>query len=166
MNVIIIRGNVRHMVPLGQVRSTDLVLTNAGRFIPASSISGLRPSFPPQSHLQNKAGGNDGGGLGKLLFVGILGWLVVKALEPRPMRRRKRRPRNDAPLSAALRAYIRERDGAFCTYCGSYAPYGHVDHRVSRATGGSNRVNNLSWSCAPCNQSKGAMNARQFARRL
>jgi len=46
--------------------------------------------------------------------------------------------RNDEPLAPTMRRYIRERDGEICFYCEEYAPGGHVDHRVSRANGGSN----------------------------
>ena len=39
---------------------------------------------------------------------------------------------------------------------------GHVDHRISRANGGSNDYANLTWACAPCNWSKGVMNDTEF----
>lgn len=58
--------------------------------------------------------------------------------------------------------YIRERDEEVCLYCEVYAPNGHVDHRTSRANGGSNDFDNLAWACAPCNWSKGAMNDTDF----
>jgi hypothetical protein len=51
--------------------------------------------------------------------------------------------RNDEPMTAAMRRYIRERDDEMCLYCKEYAPNGHVDHRVSRANGGSNDPENL-----------------------
>lgn len=72
--------------------------------------------------------------------------------------------RNDEPLTSAMRSFIRERDNETCFYCGDYAPYGHVDHHISRANGGSNGFENLSWSCAPCNWRKGPLNDDEFIR--
>jgi 5-methylcytosine-specific restriction endonuclease McrA len=167
MYVVIIRNNVRHLVPLTSVRSNDLKLTTAGRFLPASSLPGFPSNLHPQRAPQTETGDGLGTSLVKLLLVVGLAWLAAKTFESAPQPRRKKvLRRNVEPLSAGLRAYIRERDEEICTYCGCYAPEGHVDHRVSRANGGSNRVNNLSWSCAPCNQSKGSMSARQFTRYL
>lgn len=69
---------------------------------------------------------------------------------------------NDQPLTRRDRNYIRARDGEICFYCTAYAPDGHVDHRISRAKGGSNDHDNLTWACAPCNLSKGALNDTEF----
>jgi hypothetical protein len=69
---------------------------------------------------------------------------------------------NDEPLTRRDRNHIRARDGEICFYCTTYAPDGHVDHRVSRANGGSNDYDNLAWACAPCNLSKGALNDSEF----
>lgn len=41
-----------------------------------------------------------------------------------------------------------------CIYCGG--PYEHVDHVISRRLGGTDKVQNLMPSCAPCNQEKGS----------
>lgn len=70
--------------------------------------------------------------------------------------------RNDEPMTSAIRRYIRERDDEVCLYCEEYAPNGHVDHRVSRANGGSNDPENLTWACVSCNCSKGALNDTEF----
>jgi hypothetical protein len=40
----------------------------------------------------------------------------------------------------------------------------HIDHSVSVADGGTDRLNNLRLSCEPCNLLKGALNAREFRR--
>jgi 5-methylcytosine-specific restriction endonuclease McrA len=69
---------------------------------------------------------------------------------------------NDEPLTRGTRKFIRERDGETCFYCWVYAPNGHVDHRISRARGGSNDPDNLAWACAPCNWSKGTMSDTEF----
>ena len=163
MHSTIIRNNLLYRTPLGSVWGFNSIPPATGGFLPPSRSPVLVPSPPPQASQISEPRDAPGSGLGKLLIIGGLVLLVAKALEPEPPARRKKiRQRNDEPLSTQVRAYIRERDGATCTYCGQYAPYGHVDHRVSRANGGSNRVNNLSWACAPCNQSKGSLNARQL----
>lgn len=70
--------------------------------------------------------------------------------------------RNTAPLTAAQRRFIRERDGEICFYCGDYAPDGHVDHRTSRVNGGGNEPENLTWTCVFHNCSKGSMNDADY----
>jgi hypothetical protein len=55
-----------------------------------------------------------------------------------------------------IRQIVRRRDGAVCQYCGSKAPDGHVDHIIPLSRGGTDSVDNLLWSCAFCNISKGA----------
>lgn len=43
-----------------------------------------------------------------------------------------------------------------CAYCGTTeAEVWHVDHKISRADGGTNTWNNLAVACAPCNWRKG-----------
>lgn len=59
-------------------------------------------------------------------------------------------------VEAAVRAFILERDGYRCTYCGdSEGPF-HVDHILPVAAGGGDEFENLTCACAPCNLSKGA----------
>lgn len=70
--------------------------------------------------------------------------------------------RNDTPLTAKERRIIRERDEEICFYCDNYAPNGHVDHRMSRANGGGNEPENLTWACVFCNCSKGALNDIEY----
>jgi hypothetical protein len=97
-------------------------------------------------------------------------YFVVKILDelskpPRPTRRPTYlRPPNTEPVEAWKREHVYARDGGRCTYCGvglSFAAV-HIDHSVSRANRGTNHLNNLRTSCAPCNLAKGAMNRRQF----
>jgi hypothetical protein len=95
--------------------------------------------------------------LGTILLVGVgiyvaIG-VVAALLAPQ---------RNNEPLTKSDRNYIRARDGEICLYCRIYAPGGHVDHRVSRANGGSNDYDNLAWACVSCNCSKGALNDSEF----
>lgn len=93
---------------------------------------------------------------------------ALAAEEPTRRSRRVSRPRNTEPLNGTTRLRVYERDGGVCTYCGvAVAPDEfHVDHSVSRKNGGTNHPNNLRTACAPCNLSKGGLNARQFKGRI
>lgn len=93
-----------------------------------------------------------------------LAFVASIAPDDPPRRRRSPRPRNTEPLGSAKRLRVYERDGGVCTYCGVAVAPGefHVDHSVSRRNGGTNHLNNLRTACAPCNLSKGGLNARQF----
>jgi hypothetical protein len=98
-----------------------------------------------------------------------LTFLAALAAEEQPRRsRRASRPRNTEPLDGARRLRVYDRDGGVCTYCGVTVAPGefHVDHSVSRKNGGTNHLNNLRTACAPCNLSKGGLNARQFKGRV
>ena len=151
MNYTILRNNVLLVVNVWNLRSNDLVLAQNGLFYLANSFPELR-KYLPQPTLSDVLVGI--GGV-VLTFVGIIAIAdaVDSLFQPEY---------NDKPLSQGTRNYIRERDGEICTYCEGYAPNGHVDHRVSRANGGSNDLANLTWACASCNCSKGAMNDYEF----
>ena len=97
------------------------------------------------------------------LGVIIGGTLVLTAAAIAELLRPRR---NNTPLTTKERLFIRERDGEICYYCDDYAPNGHVDHRVSRANGGGNELENLTWACVFCNCSKGAMNDTDYILRL
>lgn len=43
-----------------------------------------------------------------------------------------------------------------CYYCGRHGPDGHVDHLIPLSRGGTDDLENLVWSCEPCNLGKGA----------
>lgn len=73
-----------------------------------------------------------------------------------------------------IRAIYDRYDGC-CAYCGkrlSIKNYGqagahgawHVDHRRSRANGGSDHGNNLAAACISCNLDKGPRNAKTYQR--
>lgn len=119
---------------------------------PAASIQ--------QQPTQNPLGGALlGFGLGIVLGGAVLGIAEILDELFSPVR-------NDEPLTASMKRYIRERDGEICLYCEDYAPDGHVDHRVSRDNGGGNEPENLTWACAFCNRSKGAKNDTDYFRLL
>lgn len=159
----IIRNNAFFNVELNDIAETDLILCADGRFYPAQKVPSLHSYLLHACHVQRRVAAREQNGWGAiLLFVALGCWVLSDFNDPPRKPRRRWRPRNDEPLTASLRARVRERDKSICAYCGYHAPDGHVDHRVSRANGGSNHMNNLSWACARCNCSKGANNARQF----
>lgn len=159
MTYTVSRNN--HILPLSlwELQASDLILATDQRFYPITNFPELRPYFPQLFHpLTAPAAIPDIlRGLGTVLVIGVgIYFLTVVAaalLAPQ---------RNDEPLPKKDRKYIRERDGEICFYCWSFAPSGHVDHRVSRVNGGSNDYYNLAWACAPCNLSKGPMNDTEF----
>jgi len=61
-----------------------------------------------------------------------------------------------------VREYLLEKWGRQCAYCGMKNVPLQVEHIISKAKGGSNRVSNLCMACRPCNQKKGRMNADEF----
>jgi hypothetical protein len=142
----------------GHFTTSDLVLDrSSNQFLRADAFDDLRPYL--------RVSGSDL--FGGLVTVGIialaLGFLAGSFDPPPPQRPRSP---NYEPLSRTVKRFIAERDGYRCSYCGTPAGNGHVDHKNSRARGGSNRTNNLCWACAPCNLSKGSMNAASFRRRI
>ncbi len=143
---------------------SDLILDpSVGKFLAAGSYSQLVPYLPIQDPVKELIAG-----VIKIAAVVAMVGLVVNAFDspaPAPRRRRRAGP-NREPLEAWKKSYVRERDEYWCNYCGRYTENGHVDHKTSRANGGSNRLNNLCWSCPPCNLSKGRRNAREFRRSL
>ncbi len=56
-----------------------------------------------------------------------------------------------------LREYLLSKFGRMCAYCGATDTPLNIDHIHPRASGGSNRVSNLTLACIPCNQSKDHM---------
>jgi 5-methylcytosine-specific restriction endonuclease McrA len=53
------------------------------------------------------------------------------------------------------REYLLENFNRTCAYCGTTKEPFHVDHIVSQAKDGTNRVSNLVLACKDCNESKG-----------
>jgi 5-methylcytosine-specific restriction endonuclease McrA len=65
-------------------------------------------------------------------------------------------------LGYEVRAYLLEKWGRACAYCGTRNVPLQVEHIVPRARGGSDRVSNLTLACAPCNERKGSQTAAEF----
>lgn len=65
-------------------------------------------------------------------------------------------------LGHELREYLLEKLNRTCVYCGAQNIPLQIDHIKPRARGGSDRVSNLTLSCGPCNQKKGAKTATEF----
>jgi hypothetical protein len=159
MTYTVLRGNNRLSVQLWELNVNDLVLSTDQMFYPIATFPELKHVFPQLStplvtppslsELLRE--------LGVIFLVGVGVYIVIGGLASllAPQRNYKALTRSD-------RNYIRERDNEVCFYCMTYTPTGHVDHRVSRANGGSNDYDNLAWACAPCNWSKGSMNDTEF----
>lgn len=61
-----------------------------------------------------------------------------------------------------VREYLLEKWHRKCAYCQKTAVPLQVEHIVSRAHGGTNRISNLTLACAPCNLKKGTQTAAEF----
>jgi 5-methylcytosine-specific restriction endonuclease McrA len=61
-----------------------------------------------------------------------------------------------------VREYILEKWQRTCVYCGSKDTSLQIEHLVPKARGGSDRVDNLTLACKPCNQRKGNQTAAEF----
>ncbi|WP_409471233.1 RNA-guided endonuclease IscB [Streptomyces sp. HC307] len=61
-----------------------------------------------------------------------------------------------------LRNYLLEKWGRRCAYCGRSGVPLQVEHIQPRASGGTNRISNLTLSCAPCNQAKASLPVEVF----
>lgn len=146
-----------------QTLSSSLLLSNK-LYLPALSFQLPLIAAPPiqeQQPPQQKTGWEIAAEIICAVGLGIIigGALVLTAAAVAEMLRPRR---NSVPLTAGERRFIRERDGEICFYCGYHAPNGHVDHRVSRANGGGNEPENLTWACVFCNCSKGSMNDTDY----
>jgi 5-methylcytosine-specific restriction endonuclease McrA len=67
-----------------------------------------------------------------------------------------------ALLGWEVRAYLLEKWGRRCAYCGAENVPFEIDHVTPRDRGGSNRVSNLALACHDCNQAKGNRTAAEF----
>jgi hypothetical protein len=157
MNYTVLRNNTQFTVNQWNLRSDDLVLAQNGYFYPVYTYPDLQRHFPkPQptiSDTVNAVAASVLIGVGFVVVAGVVGLLLTPTY-------------NRKPLNQSTRNYIRERDGETCYYCDSYAPNGHVDHRISRYNGGSNDYENLTWACVYCNCSKGSLNDDEFLQLL
>ena len=55
-----------------------------------------------------------------------------------------------------IRQQVARRDKHVCQYCGEATRDGEVDHIIPLSGGGTDALDNLAWSCASCNRSKGS----------
>jgi 5-methylcytosine-specific restriction endonuclease McrA len=65
-------------------------------------------------------------------------------------------------LGWEVRAYLLEKWGRRCAYCGTENVPFEIDHVTPRDRGGSDRVSNLALACHDCNQAKGNRTAEEF----
>lgn len=75
---------------------------------------------------------------------------TITALVLQMLQRRK------AGAYRKFRSVIVERDGLFCSYCGTNAEKMTLDHVIPQSRGGSHAAENLVLACRSCNSSKGA----------
>ena len=61
-----------------------------------------------------------------------------------------------------VREYLLEKWGRCCAYCDARNVPLQIEHIHPKARGGSNRINNLTLACAPCNDAKGALPIEVF----
>jgi 5-methylcytosine-specific restriction endonuclease McrA len=64
-----------------------------------------------------------------------------------------------------VRAYLLEKWGRQCAYCGAKDVPLQVEHIVCRAQGGSDRMSNLTLACEPCNVKKGTQDIGEFLKK-
>jgi 5-methylcytosine-specific restriction endonuclease McrA len=61
-----------------------------------------------------------------------------------------------------VRAYLLEKWGRRCAYCGAAGVPLEIEHIVPRSRGGTDRVSNLTLACHRCNRAKGNRTAAEF----
>jgi 5-methylcytosine-specific restriction endonuclease McrA len=61
-----------------------------------------------------------------------------------------------------VREYLLEKWQRTCAYCGAQEVPLQVEHILSRARGGTDRLGNLALACEPCNKAKGTQDIRDF----
>lgn len=149
------------------LRSDQIFDPRTNQFLRADRFADVEPYLPPKSLaeiLEDVIGAAVGVGI--VLVIGAAAAQLIDSAfgTTKPARVYKRRQPNYEPLEDWKKQFVRVRDGEICGYCGVHDPGGHVDHKTSRANGGSNLLRNLVWSCVYCNCSKGPMNAPAFRR--
>jgi 5-methylcytosine-specific restriction endonuclease McrA len=72
---------------------------------------------------------------------------------------------NGTLAGTELREYLLNKWERRCAYCDAQNVPLNIDHVVPRASGGSNRVSNLTLACIPCNERKGAQPVEVFLAR-
>jgi 5-methylcytosine-specific restriction endonuclease McrA len=61
-----------------------------------------------------------------------------------------------------VREYLLEKWGRKCAYCDEENTPLQIDHIHAKASGGSNRISNLTLACGPCNQKKDSLDIEVF----
>ncbi|GLV59305.1 hypothetical protein KDH_61320 [Dictyobacter sp. S3.2.2.5] len=64
-----------------------------------------------------------------------------------------------------VREYLLEKWGRKCAYCGATDCPLQVEHIHPRATGGTDRISNLTLACDRCNRAKGTQDIRIFLKK-
>ncbi|MEQ3644755.1 MAG: HNH endonuclease [Paracoccus sp. (in: a-proteobacteria)] len=64
-------------------------------------------------------------------------------------------PKRKNTVLDIVRAFVYDRDGMVCRYCGDEDGPFHLDHVLPLARGGDDEATNLTVACASCNCSKG-----------
>jgi len=64
-----------------------------------------------------------------------------------------------------VREYLLQKWNRTCAYCGKHNQPLQIEHIVSRAKGGSNRVSNLCLACDRCNKAKGTKDIKDFLKK-
>ena len=62
----------------------------------------------------------------------------------------------------SVREYLLEKHKRTCVYCGKQNVPFQIEHIQPRSRGGSDAISNLTLSCGPCNQRKGAKTLEEF----
>lgn len=148
------------------LRSDEIFAPEQNQFLRADQFSDVAPYLPPKSI--GEIIGEIIGGVFVFGTVVVLSAGAASLLESlfgtSGQATRKTTVLNQEPLERWKKEFVRARDQEICAYCGRHDAWGHVDHKTSRANGGSNLLRNLVWACSFCNCSKGRMNAPAFRR--
>lgn len=72
---------------------------------------------------------------------------------------------NGTLAGTEVREYLLEKWGRKCAYCSVKNAPLNIDHVIPRASGGTDRVSNLTLACIPCNERKGKQSIEQFLAR-
>lgn len=65
-----------------------------------------------------------------------------------------------------IREYLLELTGRKCAYCGNNRVRLQVEHIIPKTRGGTNRPDNLTMACHPCNEKKGKLYGKELEEKL
>lgn len=90
---------------------------------------------------------------------------IARSTDAERIRRARKKGASGTHTAADVQAIL-SAQGHRCAYCRADLRKAkrHLDHIMPLALGGSNGPENLQWTCAPCNLSKGAKDPIEFAR--